>query len=127
MAAAPLLPYCLIFVAEAYLLAGRHDEAAGVAARALEQSTGKKELGIRAWALWLQGLIAAWRAHPDGAASLALLRQALALAEEREMRLLAAHCLLAMGELNAASALYEEMRMVCWIKRAQATQSSVSR
>jgi DNA-binding SARP family transcriptional activator/tetratricopeptide (TPR) repeat protein len=129
--AAPLLPYCLNFVAEAYLLAGRPDEAAGIAARALEQSTGKKEQGVRAWALWLQGSIAIGRARADRSAALAHFRQALAMAEEREMRPLAAHCLLGMGKLHAAAGRpgeagdafaqagrrYEEMGMAHWTKR----------
>ncbi len=137
VAAAPLLPYCLNFVAEAYLLAGRHDDAAGVAARALKLSTEKNELGSRAWALWLQGLIAAGRARPDSVASLADFRRALALAEERDMRPLAAHCHLGIGELHAAigqpgdahsafaraSSLYEGMGMSRWTKRAQSASN----
>ncbi len=42
------------------------------------------------------------------------------------MRLLAAHCHLGMGELRAASALYEEMGMVHWLKRARAAQTSAA-
>ena len=103
VAAAPLLPYCLNFVAEAYLLAGRPEEAAGVAMRALEQSTEKKEHCVRAWALWLQGRVAA--ARVDTAAASLLFRQALAMAEERDMRPLAEHCLIGLGERPAASRL----------------------
>lgn len=138
--AAPLLPYCLNFVAEAYLLAGRPDEAAGVAARALAHGTENKEQGVRAWALWLQACIASHRARPDGAAALELHRKALAMAEERAMRPLAAHCQLGIGELHAAagqrgqahaalaqaSRLYEKMGMSYWIKRAQAAQSRIA-
>ena len=121
--AAPLLPYCLIFVAEAYLLAGRPDEAAGVAARALEHSTEKKEMGVRTWALWLQALIGAGRAGSDKTAALAHYRQALALAEAREMRPLAAHCRFGLGEYDAARRHYEAMGMTYWAKRASAAQS----
>ena len=106
VAAAPLLPYCLNFVAEAYFLAGRLDEAAGVAARALEQGNEKNEQGVRAWALWLQGCIARRKNKADAAAKL---RQALALAEEREMRPLAAHCYRELGEIGRARSLYKEM------------------
>jgi len=98
--AAPLLPYCLNFVAEAYFLAGRPDEAA--------------------------------RARPDSAAAFEHFRQALALAEEREMRPLIAHCNLGLGELLAAAGrpgeaqtpltqagkLYKEMGMTFWMKPA---------
>ncbi|MBI3372058.1 MAG: AAA family ATPase [Betaproteobacteria bacterium] len=140
VAAAPLLPYCLNFVGEAYLLAGHADEAAGIAARALEHSTQRKEHSTRAWAFWLQGCIASCRAPPDAPTGLEHYRRAVALAEERDMRPLAAHCYLGMGELLAATGhqrhardalvqagqLYEKMAMTYWTKRAQTAQASVS-
>ena len=137
--AAPLLPYCLNFVAEAYLLADRPEEAAGVVARVLDQSTAKNELGVRAWALWLQGSIAARRTRSNETAALAHYRQALALAEARDMRPLVAHCHLGMGEVHSAAGqsgqarsalaqahrLYAQIGMPHWTKRCEATQSAV--
>jgi len=136
--AAPLLPYCLNFVAEAYLLAGRPDEAAGIAGRALEQSTERKEDGVRAWALWLLGSIAVWRGRSDWSTAFAHFRQALAMAEERAMRPLVAHCHLGMGELHAATGrpgeagnalaqaeqLYNDRGMSHWTKRAIAARAA---
>lgn len=122
VAAAPVLPYCLNFVAKAYFLAGRLDEAAGIAARALEQGNERNEPGVRAWALWLQGCIAG---RKNKAAGIAQLRQALALADEREMRPLAAHCHLELGEIERAVGLYEEMGMTHWALRARNGRASV--
>lgn len=140
VAAAPLLPYCLNFVGEAYLLADHADEAAGIAARALEHSTQRKEHGTRAWAFWLLGRIASSRALPDVAIAFEHYRRALALAGERDMRPLAAHCNLGMGELLAstgrqghardafaqAGRLYEGMGMSYWTERVQTVQAGVS-
>ncbi|MGH8766161.1 MAG: hypothetical protein ACRET8_10640, partial [Burkholderiales bacterium] len=102
--AAPLLPYCLNFVGEAYLLAGRLEEAEGVAARALEHSKLRKEYGVYAWALWLRGRIAAARARPDEATALDRYRKALALAEKRGMRPLVACCCAGIAELGRQTA-----------------------
>ncbi len=111
VAAAPLLTYCMHFAGEAYLLAGRADEAAGIAVRALEQCAQKKEHGGRAWTLWLQGRIASSRAQPDSVAALGHYRQALAMAEEREMRPLAAQCHKGLSELHAAAGRSVEARV----------------
>lgn len=139
VSAAPLLPYCLNFVAEAYLLADRPEEAAGVVTRVLEQSAGRKELGVRAWALCLQGSIAARRPRADKTAALADLRQALALAEERDMRPLAARCHHGMGDLHTAAGrsaearnalaqalkIYVEIGMPHWEKRCKASLAAI--
>jgi len=97
--ASPLLPYCLNFVGEAYLLAGRAEEAAGITARALEHSMHRNEQGWHAWALWLQGRIAASQGRP---AALDHYRKAHALADARGMRPLMARCQSGMDESQAA-------------------------
>jgi DNA-binding SARP family transcriptional activator len=119
IAAAPLLPYCLNFVAEGFFLAGRSDEAAGVAARALARSTENNEQGVRAWALWLLGLTGV-RASPRTDTS--HFQQALELAQEHDMRPLAAHCHMAMGNFSTALGQYDAMGMSYWAKRARTAQ-----
>ena len=92
-----------------------------MAARALEQGNEKNEQGVRAWALWLQGCVARRRNKADGTAKL---RQALALADEREMRPLAAHCHLELGEIDRAVGLYEQMGMAHWLLRARSGRAA---
>ena len=120
VAGAPLLPYCLTFVAEAYLLAGRLDEAGAIAARAIEQCLQRKEHAWRAWAEWTLGRVESLRGPRSGAA-LVHFRHALELAEERDMRPLVAHCHRGIGELGPSASsqqasakadrLYREMNM----------------
>jgi tetratricopeptide (TPR) repeat protein len=81
----------VIWLGEAYLLAGRLDEASTQAQRALEFSRAHQERGNEAYALRLLGEVAAQR-HPPGERAEAHYRQALALAEELGMRPLVAHC-----------------------------------
>jgi DNA-binding SARP family transcriptional activator/tetratricopeptide (TPR) repeat protein len=139
LAAAPLIPYYLNFAGEAYLLSGHPEEAEGIAARSLEQSLQRKEIGARAWALWLQGRIAADRAQHDRPAALERYREALALAEERQMRPLAAHCHFEIGGLQAArrqfgeardallraEKIYRNMGTRRWLDRSQAALAAI--
>jgi DNA-binding NtrC family response regulator/tetratricopeptide (TPR) repeat protein/class 3 adenylate cyclase len=121
-------------LSEAYLLTGRREEARQLAARALELSREYKEQGHQAWALRLLGEIAAHRDPPDAEQAAASYQQALALAEERGMRPLLAHCHLGLGtlyrrmgrlaqaraELSAASELFRAMEMTFWLPQAEA-------
>jgi tetratricopeptide (TPR) repeat protein len=134
IAAAPALSIFSSFLGEAYLLAGRHDEAAGVAERCRELCVQRKERGYEAWATWLCARIAASREAPDATVADAHYRRALGLAELHGMRPVAAHCQLGMGELHAklgrhaesrhelaaAVRLYREMGMNHWLARAEA-------
>jgi predicted protein tyrosine phosphatase len=94
-----------------------------------------QERGNQSYALRLLGDIAARREPPESALAEAHYQQALALAEELDMRLLVAHCHLGLGmlslktgrgeqaraELSAAIALYRPMDMIFWLPQAEAT------
>ena len=122
------------YVSEAYLLAGRMQEAVQLAGRALDLSRAHKERGHEAWALRLLGEIAAHQDPPEIEPAEHHYRQALALAEELGMRPLVAHCHLGLGtlyaktgqreqaraELSTAIELYRAMEMTFWLPQAEA-------
>jgi tetratricopeptide (TPR) repeat protein len=116
-------------VGEAYLLAGRHDVAARLAAMALEAARAQKQPGQEALALRLSAEVAAGsldreRAETD-------YRHALTLASEIRLRPLAAHCHLGLGKLyrrtdkqleaqehvTIATTMYREMGMMYWLEK----------
>jgi tetratricopeptide (TPR) repeat protein len=123
------------YVSEAYLLAGRVQEAVQLARRALDLARAHKERGHEAWALRLLGEVAAHQAHPEIEPAAHHYRQALALAQELGMRPLVAHCHLGLGtlyaktgqpeqaraELSAAIDMYRAMEMTFWLPQAEAT------
>jgi transcriptional regulator with AAA-type ATPase domain/tetratricopeptide (TPR) repeat protein len=124
----------LASLGEAYLIAGRAQEAATVAERALALSRERTERGNEASALRLLGAIAA-QADPSATAGAeASYRQAMALAEELEMRPLLARCALELGalyrrhgmsapareHLTAALEFLRAMEMPLWLERAEA-------
>jgi class 3 adenylate cyclase/tetratricopeptide (TPR) repeat protein len=127
------------YVSEAYLLAGRMQEAVQFAGHALDLSRDHKERGYQAWALRLLGEIAAHQDPPEIGPAEHHYRQALALAEELGMRPLVAHCHLDLGTLHsrigrgdqartdlaAAIALYRAMEMTFWLPRAEAALAQV--
>jgi tetratricopeptide (TPR) repeat protein len=127
-------PLCVAHLGEAYLLAGRIEDASQQARHALERSPDLKQRGHEAYALRLLGEIAAQRQPPDAESAAAAYRQAMTLADELGMRPLAAHCHLGLGilyartghleqaraELSAAMALYRAMDMTLWLSRAEA-------
>jgi class 3 adenylate cyclase/tetratricopeptide (TPR) repeat protein len=129
------------YVSEAYLLAGRMQEALQLAGRALDLSHAHKERGHEAWALRLLGEIAAHQDSPEIEPAEHHYRQALALAEELGMRPLMAHCHLGLGtlhsrigrvdqartDLNAAIALYRAMEMTFWLPQAEAVLAQVEK
>jgi tetratricopeptide (TPR) repeat protein len=124
----------LPLVGEAYLYAGRMNEAHRFAQRALDVSRSQKRRGSESYALWLHGEIASHREPPDTGTSEGAYRQALALANELGMRPLAAHCHLGLGKLyrrtgdraradehlQTALTMYREMGMTFWLERAGA-------
>jgi tetratricopeptide (TPR) repeat protein len=124
---------------EAYLLAGRINEAAQFAGRALELARTHNGRGRQAWLLRLLGDITVHRILPDIAPAVAYYRQALALAEELGMRPLQAHCHQGLGtlyakigrpeparaELSTAIALYRTMDMTFWLPQAEAAMASL--
>jgi class 3 adenylate cyclase/tetratricopeptide (TPR) repeat protein len=129
----------LVHLGEAYLLAGHLDEAYDAAQRALTFCQAHQEHGHQAWTLWLLGEIAARRAPCEVTQAEAAYRQAAALAEERGMRPLLAHCHLGLGtlyhhlgdaaqaraELDTANMLLQSMDMTLWLPRVQAALAAV--
>jgi class 3 adenylate cyclase/tetratricopeptide (TPR) repeat protein len=126
-------------VSEAYLLAGRMQEAVQRAGRALDLACVHKERGHEAWALRLLGEIATHQAPPETEPAAQHYRQALALADELGMRPLQAHCHLGLGtlyatigqreqacaELTTAIDLYRAMDMTFWLPQAEAALAQV--
>jgi len=126
----------IIPLGEAHLLAGNLDEAGRLAARAVEVSIAHKERGHEAWALRLVAEIEAAAPRPNTDAAAERFGQALALAEELEMRPLIAHCHLGLGKLyrtlgkreharehlTTATTMYREMEMTYWLERARAQE-----
>jgi tetratricopeptide (TPR) repeat protein len=122
------------WLGEAYLLAGRREEANRVASRALSLARDKKERGYEAWALRLLGEIAAHADPLDIGKAETHYRQALALAEELGMRPLIAHCHVGLGKLyrrigsrqqaeehlTTATKMMREMEMGLWLEKAEA-------
>jgi class 3 adenylate cyclase len=91
----------VVHLSEAYLRAGRMDEATEVAQHAVHLARDYKERGNEASALRLLCEIAAHRELPEPKPAEAHYRQALALADELGMRPLLAHCHLGLGTLYA--------------------------
>jgi tetratricopeptide (TPR) repeat protein len=91
----------LSWLSEAYLRAGRIEEAASHAELALEFSRKHQERGREAWILRQLGKIHARRSPTDRDRIEFFYRQALKQAEDLEMRPLIAHCHLSLGELYA--------------------------
>jgi tetratricopeptide (TPR) repeat protein len=118
----------------ASLLLGRHDEARRLGDRALEFCSFSP--GFAAHALHLLGDVATHPDQFDAERGEAHYRKALALAKERGMRPLVAHCHFGLGRifrragqrdqardhLNAATTTYRETGMTYWLEQAEAHQ-----
>ena len=127
-------------LSEAYLLAGRLEDARQRAAQALDHARQYKQRGNQARALWLLGESTARHELPEVEPAETHYRQALALAEELGMRPLQAHCHRGLGTLYAqtgqrelartalstAIALYRSMDMRCWLPQAETTLREVT-
>jgi tetratricopeptide (TPR) repeat protein len=123
----------LAYLSEAYLLAGRHDDARRSAEQALALARAHKEPGYEGWALRLLAEIALGSDPPDAARAIEHGLKALTLAEELRMRPLMAHSHLVLGRalaqgtdpaaarrhLAAASQLLGEMDMQAWLEQAR--------
>jgi tetratricopeptide (TPR) repeat protein len=128
-------------LSEAYLLAGRLDEARLSAERALNLARTHQERGSEAWTLRLLGDLAAWEPAIQGEAAISYYTQALALAEELGMRPLQAHCQRGLGTLYARTGqrqqaraamaiaidLYRDMEMTFWLPQTEAALAQVAR
>jgi len=121
-------------LSEAYLLAGRLEDAHARAAQVVDLSRQYQQRGQQAWGLWLQGESTARQASPEVEAAVDYYRQALALAEELGMRPLQAHCHRGLGmlysdlrrqelvrrELLTAIEMYRAMKMTFWLPQTEA-------
>ena len=128
------------WLAEAYLLDRRYDEATATAARALDLARRYEERGNEAWILRLSGEIAARQDAADVPGAEGQYCQALALAEELGMRPLPAHCRLGLGklyrragrtdearaELSVAVTMLRELEMTGWLTEAEAELAAAS-
>jgi tetratricopeptide (TPR) repeat protein len=128
----------VLWQGEAYLLAGRVEEARLLARQALDLVRSRRERGHEAWTLRLLGELAAQREPSDAEQTESHYSQALALAEELGMRPLMAHCHLGLGTLyaklgrqeqahaalSAAIELYRAMDMTFWLAQAEAAKAS---
>jgi DNA-binding NtrC family response regulator/tetratricopeptide (TPR) repeat protein len=129
----------MAYLSEAYLLAGRTDEANQLADRALDLARQHNEPSNQAWVLRLLGEIATRHDPPIVEPVEDHYRQALAMAEELGMRPLAAHCHRGLGtlyakigwreqagaELSTAIELYRAMDMTFWLPQTEATLAQV--
>ena len=134
-------PLFLAHLGEAYLLAGRRDDATEVARRALDLAHRQKERGNEAWVRRLLGEIAAQADPPDLASAEERYSEALARADELGIRPLVAHCHLGLGScyrrtgdrvkaqehLTTATTMYREMGMNFWLEKADAELRGVER
>jgi tetratricopeptide (TPR) repeat protein len=125
-------------LSEAHLMVGRWKDASAVAERALALSRQCSEHGNEAWILRVLGEIAVRRDPPDADVAEQHYRQALALASERGMRPLEAHCRLGLGTLyrglgkgeqaresvTTAVSMYRDMGMRLYLGQAEATLSA---
>ena len=127
------------YLSEAYLLAGRLEEARQRAAQTVDLARQYQQRGHQAWALWLLGESTARQASPAVEPAAGHYRQALALAEELGMRPLQAHCHRGLGmlyaqtgqrelvraALDAAIDLYRDMAMTFWLPQTEAALARV--
>jgi tetratricopeptide (TPR) repeat protein len=130
---------CSVALAEAKGRAGHLEEAHALAQHALTLARAHQERGRQAYALHLLGDIAAQRGPVERTPAAAHYRQALALAEELDMRPLQAHCHHGLGtlytmtgqreqariELSAAIDLYHAMEMTFWLPETKAMLAQV--
>ena len=127
------------WLSEAYLLTGLVDDAMRLAQHALQLCRAQRSRGNEAEALRMCGEIATRREPRETAQAESSYRQALALAEELDMRPLQAHCHRGLGtlyaatgqqgraraELSTAIEMYRAMDMTFWLPQAEAVLAQV--
>jgi tetratricopeptide (TPR) repeat protein len=137
-------PYPALVMAEfgeVALRTGRLAEARELASGALVLARERQERGHQAWSLWLHGEIAMHCEPMDVKPAEVYYQQALAIANELEMRPLQAHCHRglgdvhrhtqesepAMAELTEALEQFREMDMAFWIPQVETALSQLKR
>jgi tetratricopeptide (TPR) repeat protein len=129
------------WLAEANLLQGRTAEATWHAERSLHLAIERKESAYQAFSLRLVGELAARGEPSEFAKAEAHLRQAMAMAEEREMRPLIARCHLNLAQLHrrtgkrdlaesnlaAAESMFRDMAMPCWLDQLESERRDADR
>jgi tetratricopeptide (TPR) repeat protein len=134
------LALVVTWLSEAYLLAGRLQEARQRAVQAADLARQYQQRGTQAWALWLLSESTARQASPETEPAASHYRQALALAEELGMRPLVAHCHHGLGRLygtsgrreqaraalSTAITMYHAMAMTLWLPKAEAALAQLS-
>ena len=132
-------PLWMAYLGEAYLLAGRLEDASALAGGALALSRAHKEQGYEAYALRLLGAITTQRHPPEVESAEAYYRQAMALAENsacarsRPTATSVSGTLYAKigrreearAELSAAIDLYRAMDMTFWLPQVEAALAQV--
>src|SRR5262249_54416100 len=127
-------PQRVTWLSEAYLIAGRFDDALQLSGSALDLALAQKERGTEASTLRLLGEIAFRRDPREAEIAEGHYRQALTLATELGMRPLVAHCHVGLGKLHrqtgkreqapehltTATTMYREMGMTFWLEKAEA-------
>jgi tetratricopeptide (TPR) repeat protein len=121
------------YLAEAYLLAGRHDDARVFGEQALGLARKRGERGFEAWSLRVLAEIAASTGQSNVERAEGYYRDALALATERGLRLLAALCHLGLARIyrqtrdarqathvGIAVKEFREMAMPFWLEKTEA-------
>jgi tetratricopeptide (TPR) repeat protein len=130
-----------VWLGEAYLRAGRLDEAGTQAQRTLEFSRAHQARGHEAYTLRLLGEIAAQREPPEAEQAEAHYQQTLALAEALGMRPLQAHCYRGLGALyrqvgraqqaraalGTAIELYRAMEMTFWLPQTEVALAQIGK
>jgi tetratricopeptide (TPR) repeat protein len=124
---------CRFPLGEAQVLAGRLEKVQVLAERELALAREHQERGNQAYALRLLGDIAMYREPPQIDQAETHYHQALALAEELDMRPLQAHCHRGLGtlyrqtgqseharsELSTAIGMYRDMEMSFWVPETE--------
>jgi tetratricopeptide (TPR) repeat protein len=132
-ARSPQHPFPLLFHAEACLKAGQIARGTEAASRGLQFSRARGEVGSEAWAHRLLAEAGLRRRPVDAPSVREHCRRAMALAAERGMRPLVAHCHLALAELArhsgrrhdvrphlaTAASMYRELEMRSWLDKAE--------
>jgi predicted ATPase/class 3 adenylate cyclase len=130
----------MVWTAAVQLLLGDLKGAIDGAMHTLESSRRRKQGGREAWALQLIGEVEATKPGGDPVAAERAFRDALALAADKGMRPLQAHCHLGLGKLFAAAGdkakarghldtaavLMREMEMGIWLEQADALRAGVT-